>query len=231
VAYHVFVDESVRKQYLLCAVWIDLHHVNTTRRALRAMCRPGQRRLHFSKEQDGRRRELLATLATFPIHASLFLAAGHPVDARQRCIQAFVRDAVQKFPMRRADRIVFECRRPPEDDWDRRVIYKELRWTLSCPTSIYTRTRTRCCGRPTPSPGHTCLAGTGDVEPNVSSRKSQPPAEREPGRSPSGEKAGLTSSGYCPRLALAPKLSRSTSKPSTELLSQAPSPSGGVRQP
>jgi hypothetical protein len=127
VAYHVFVDESVRKQYLLCAVWIDLHHVNTTRRALRAMCRPGQRRLHFSKEQDGRRRELLATLATFPIHASLFLAAGHPVDARQRCIQAFVRDAVQKFPMRRADRIVFECRRPPEDDWDRRVIYKELR--------------------------------------------------------------------------------------------------------
>ncbi len=126
VTFHVFIDESVRQSYALCAVWVANSDVNETRRSIRPMCRPGQRRLHFSKEQDSRRRHLLTAFASLPIHARIFVARGRPVAARRWCLEQFVREAVTEFPHRRVDRIAIECRRPVEDDWDRRVIYGEL---------------------------------------------------------------------------------------------------------
>jgi hypothetical protein len=126
VTFHVFVDESVRQSYTLCAVWVADSDVNQARRAMRATCRPGQRRLHFAKEQNGRRRELLATLSTLRIHSRIFMAHGAATPARRWCLERFIRETVTEFPDRRVARIVIESRFPQEDDWDRRVIYGEL---------------------------------------------------------------------------------------------------------
>jgi hypothetical protein len=41
----VYVDESERRDYLLCAVLVR-SDVGRVRRAVRAMCQPGQRRVH-----------------------------------------------------------------------------------------------------------------------------------------------------------------------------------------
>jgi hypothetical protein len=107
-------------------VWVTETDVNRVRRAIRPMCRPGQRRLHFGKEQDGRRREVLAKLAALPIHAQIFVAHGNRVASRRWCLDSLVFDAVTEYPERRVARRVMESRRPVEDDWDRRVIYGEL---------------------------------------------------------------------------------------------------------
>jgi hypothetical protein len=85
------------RSYAVCEVWVTETDVNRVRRAIRPMCRPGQRRLHFGKEQDGRQREVLARLAALPIYAQIVVAHGNRV----------------------ASRLV-------QDDWDRRVIYSEL---------------------------------------------------------------------------------------------------------
>jgi hypothetical protein len=124
--FHVFVDDSVRQSYVLCAVWVAENDVNQVRRTIRAMCRPGQRRLHFGKEQDSRRRQLLAQHADLPIYAQISLAHGNRVAGRRWCLERLVCDAVTEYPERRVARIVIESRRSVEDDWDRRVIYGEL---------------------------------------------------------------------------------------------------------
>jgi hypothetical protein len=57
-----YLDESVRRDYLICAALVRAPDVATVRRQVRQLCLPGQRRWHFAKESDPRRRRILSEL-------------------------------------------------------------------------------------------------------------------------------------------------------------------------
>ena len=60
---HAFVDESYRSDYILCAALIESRQVGAARRAMTSQLRGGQARIHMAKENDGRRKSLLASIA------------------------------------------------------------------------------------------------------------------------------------------------------------------------
>lgn len=90
---HAFVDESVRSTYLLCAVLVG-GRPDSVRPAVRRLCRPGQRRFHFAKEGDARRRELLSAITGFGVEARVFTCRGPAEAARAACLTALVADVV-----------------------------------------------------------------------------------------------------------------------------------------
>ncbi len=53
---HVFVDETKRRGYLLVASAVVPSDLDATRRMLRGLVLPGQRRLHMKDESDPRKR-------------------------------------------------------------------------------------------------------------------------------------------------------------------------------
>lgn len=87
----VFVDESERRDYFLCAVLVR-GPVEPVRTALRGLCRPGQRRIHFAKEQDARRRTVLAELGRMELTARVYCSPGSVRESREECIGALVAD-------------------------------------------------------------------------------------------------------------------------------------------
>jgi hypothetical protein len=101
------LDESVRQSYLLCAVAIESQHVRVCRKELQAMCRPGQRRIHFANERPDRRRQLLASMTGFPLEIYFFEPSGPHVSARRSCLQdalaTFADEAVVRWVMESGD--------------------------------------------------------------------------------------------------------------------------------
>ena len=88
--WHAFLDESRRgSTYLVAMVVAPPRELDPARTALRAKVKPGQRRLHFKKESDSRRGEIVALLHSLRIRARVFLCE-HSNDriARQACITA-----------------------------------------------------------------------------------------------------------------------------------------------
>lgn len=114
---HVFVDESVRRDYLLCAVVVEARRIEYSRRIMKSLIPPGQRRLHFSKERDDRRRQFLSRIVELPMHAAFFSATGHAVPARRSCLQ----DALVSLADRPVSRVVIELAEP-EYERDRKSI-------------------------------------------------------------------------------------------------------------
>ncbi|GAA3460976.1 hypothetical protein ACFFSW_32835 [Saccharothrix longispora] len=88
--WHAFLDESRRGPTYLVAVVIALpRDLDRIRTALRAKVKPGQRRLHFYKEGESRRRAILSLLDELGVRARIFTCE-HPSDraARQACLRA-----------------------------------------------------------------------------------------------------------------------------------------------
>ena len=82
VPVQVYVDESERRDYLL-GVTIVTGPVQPIRTALRTLQRPGQRRIHFSKEQDSRRRRLLAAMAELDLAARVYVSPRSVKESRE----------------------------------------------------------------------------------------------------------------------------------------------------
>ncbi|MFC6089309.1 hypothetical protein [Saccharothrix lopnurensis] len=113
--WQAFLDESRRGPTYLVAVVIALpRDLDRTRGALRAKVKPGQRRLHFNRESDSRRREILALLQSLGVHARIFLC-DHSNDraARQICLAGAGRHLINIS----ATRLVLEsCAHQDADD-------------------------------------------------------------------------------------------------------------------
>lgn len=89
-----FVDESKSRGYHLVAIEAADSDVAGLRREVRALLRPGQRRLHFTRESESSRRSLSGALARLPVRAHVASIRG--VDdktARKRCLDHLVRSA------------------------------------------------------------------------------------------------------------------------------------------
>jgi hypothetical protein len=94
VSAHVFVDETERTSYVICAVVVEPGALDVSRKVLRELRKPGQARLHMVKERASRRREILAAVGRIDVRAWLYEISARPTAARPRCLQALVADLV-----------------------------------------------------------------------------------------------------------------------------------------
>lgn len=95
VAVQAFVDESRRRDtYLLAAAVVELRNVDRLRTQMRGLLLPGQREVHFRRENPSRRKYVLSRLAEFGAQVDIYRAECRTNEerARQRCLARLVDD-------------------------------------------------------------------------------------------------------------------------------------------
>lgn len=118
------MDESERPPRVLCvAVSIQTVHVESARQTLRSLVLPGQRRIHFSKESDPRRRQILSVMGRLPVTpVSRWCVSSATLtkqQARALCIRGLLESLIHEG---RLGTLVIESREEPLDVDDRRLI-------------------------------------------------------------------------------------------------------------
>lgn len=117
----VFVDESKAKGLLVAAAVCVSGDVNEYRKRMRGLLLAGERRVHFKKESDPRRRKIVATIAEMDLNVRLYGRTTDDADGRRTCLEAVVRDAAPT-----AERLVIE-RDESTLTFDRRVLFDATR--------------------------------------------------------------------------------------------------------
>lgn len=122
---HVFVDETKSSGYLIAAAAVLPADVTTARRVVSGLCRSGQRRIHFTKEKDTRRRQIITALAATDVRVDIYDASAcHNRLARTRCLEALTEDLASRGRVR----LILE-----RDDsvlaHDKRVLFDHVRKT------------------------------------------------------------------------------------------------------
>lgn len=101
----LYLDESKAKDYLIVAAAVVTTDAASTRKALSDLRMKGQRRIHFVRESDSRRRELLSAMTGLRLNTHVYKVAGLPeAQARARCLGAIVED----LPSLGASRLILE---------------------------------------------------------------------------------------------------------------------------
>ena len=92
----LFVDESKAKGYTLAAAVVVPGEMESARRNVRGLVLPGQRRIHFTKEQDARKRLILSRLIEFGFQAHVFHSSSkHASVGREETLGALIAHAVE----------------------------------------------------------------------------------------------------------------------------------------
>lgn len=87
----LFIDEVKGKSYRLVAVSVNNSEMARLRKVLRNQVLPGQRSVHFAKEQDQRRKAFLSTCRNLRFVAyEVDLGNGHEFDLRPLGLQKLV---------------------------------------------------------------------------------------------------------------------------------------------
>jgi hypothetical protein len=91
---HVFVDETKERGYLIAAAIIQPENLAVSRRAIRSLIMPRQRRIHFKGEGEPRRRKIVDTLIDLGVRAMLYDASTctKKKQARDSCLVRLVGD-------------------------------------------------------------------------------------------------------------------------------------------
>jgi hypothetical protein len=119
---HLYIDESKAKGYTLVAAVVVPGDVLAVRKEIAKLRKNGQRRVHFVKEDDSRRREIISTFIDLGVQAHLYHAQGMTeAEGREACLTALVAAAAASD----TDRIVLEKDESIET-WDRQVLFREL---------------------------------------------------------------------------------------------------------
>lgn len=119
----LFVDESKTKGYTMVAALVVPGDVASLRRNVKSLVLPGQRRIHFTKEQPERKRLILSQLTAFGAQSQVFhCATTSQVRGRDACLTGIVAYAAQHSHTR----IVIE-RDESIERADRQVLYREVR--------------------------------------------------------------------------------------------------------
>lgn len=120
---HAFVDESKSKAYYVAASVIAPTDIAGARRAISALRRAGQRRVHFKSESDGSRNAFINGAIDAGLTTRLYVARNMPDKAaRPRCLERLVQDLVGAG----ARKLVLESDESIEQA-DRRIIAKRLK--------------------------------------------------------------------------------------------------------
>lgn len=119
---HLYIDESKAKGYTLVAAAVIPGDVLALRKEIAKLRKRGQRRVHFVKEDDSRRREIIAAFSDLGVQVCLFHAQGMTEpEGREACLSAMVARAAAGGTRR----IVLE-KDASIENWDRRILYREL---------------------------------------------------------------------------------------------------------
>lgn len=119
----LFVDESKSKGYTMVAAVVVPGDVAVLQREIRALVLPGQRRIHFTKESDQRKRQVLSKLVELDVTAHIFhCASNNDALGREACLVGIVAHAAQHA----LTRIVLE-RDESVDRADRRILFREVK--------------------------------------------------------------------------------------------------------
>jgi hypothetical protein len=118
VTVHAFVDESHRGSYLLVVSILTPSDLSAARTLMRSLLLPGERRVHFQSERDGRRREVLGRLVDAELRTKIYESVGKPDAARPAALLQLTEDLVKLD----ARRLVLESRGQAADRRDRQVI-------------------------------------------------------------------------------------------------------------
>lgn len=118
---HAFVDESIRRRYILCSVTVSPRDLGASRRDLRTMLLPGQRRLHFVHEAPSRRKALLSRMSNMSVRGTIYVCSGDDTAARKEGLRHLVHDLV----LIGGRRLVVESREG-RDGQDRQTIREAL---------------------------------------------------------------------------------------------------------
>ncbi|MFE9915418.1 hypothetical protein ACFYPG_09665 [Micromonospora sp. NPDC005553] len=121
---HVFVDETKERGLLVAAAVVLPADLAAARRTIRDLILPGQRRIHFHKERDDRRRQIVAAVVTLSAYAVIFDAKRHrdPRAAREACLIELVEHAAKIG----AGRLVLE-RDDSTLQADQRLLFQQVR--------------------------------------------------------------------------------------------------------
>jgi hypothetical protein len=93
----VFIDESTVRGYTLAVTLVADDDVVRLRAAVKALVLPGQRRIHFTKESDRRRRAILSELRRLGVSVHIYrCATKDQVTGRRACLEAVVKFAVEQ---------------------------------------------------------------------------------------------------------------------------------------
>lgn len=118
----LYIDESKANGYTIVAVVMVSGDISTVRKAIADLRMPGQRRIHFTKESDPRRRLILARLVELGVRVRIYHVAGrNEREARALCLAAIAAEAAESG----VTRIVLE-RDDSIEEQDRRTLYREL---------------------------------------------------------------------------------------------------------
>lgn len=89
----MFVDETKSRGLLLTAAAVLPGDLQTARSEMRSLLRSGQRRLHFAKEQDGRRKKILDVIDELGPEVVLYDGSRHAHHQQRRaCLEAMMVD-------------------------------------------------------------------------------------------------------------------------------------------
>jgi hypothetical protein len=122
-AEHVFVDETKQRGLLLTAAAVLPGDLRSARAAMRGLVLARQRRIHFFRESESRRKKILDVVAELAPDCVLYDGSDQPRRVqRELCLQALVADLAH----RRAQVLVIE-----RDDsvltLDRKLLYRSVR--------------------------------------------------------------------------------------------------------
>ncbi|WP_039824879.1 hypothetical protein [Nocardia testacea] len=129
-----FVDETKQNGLLVVSTVAEARHLKKARQELQEKRAKGQRRIHFTKESDPRRRSICSTLCELEVTVTVYDATRikSAVEARAACLTAAVEDLAEVG----AQRITIE-----QDDSlvasDRRVLYTAVRKFDVADTLVY----------------------------------------------------------------------------------------------
>ena len=89
----VTIDESKAKAYVLVAVFADSHFAPSLRKELRAFLLRGQRSIHFSLENDSRRRKFLSLISRHDLPMRVYVSnETNQATARRWCLEMLLDD-------------------------------------------------------------------------------------------------------------------------------------------
>ncbi|MEV0001269.1 hypothetical protein AB0H28_03140 [Micromonospora sp. NPDC050980] len=103
---HIFVDETKERGLVLAAAVLERHRLTAARQLIAGLTLRGQRSIHFCKERNDRRREILLALRDLGPTVLLYDATDHRNQrlAREACLRALITDAAKLD----AERLVLE---------------------------------------------------------------------------------------------------------------------------
>jgi hypothetical protein len=107
VTRQAFVDESFRKDYLVCAVIVETRHVSSARQEAVRLLRRGQSRVPMAKENAANRRSILGRVSKMSVIANVVtvsVANRSQRTARDLCLRRLIIELLEA----RVTRVVIE---------------------------------------------------------------------------------------------------------------------------